>query len=141
MAKVYLSIGSNLGNKEQNLMNAIATVGSEAGIVRRVSCFYSSEPTGFISSNKFLNAVILVVTELSPIQLLRKTQEIETKLGRTKKSTEGYVDRIIDIDILLYDKEILDSPELKIPHPKMLERDFVMIPLREIAPDLDIFIE
>lgn len=141
MAKVYLSLGSNLGNKEQNLMNAIATVGSEVGIVRRVSCFYNSEPMGFISSNKFLNAVILLVTELSPIQLLIKIQEVEAKLGRTQKSTEGYVDRIIDIDILLYDKELVDLPELKIPHPKMLERDFVMIPLREIAPDLDIFIE
>jgi len=141
MAKVYLSLGSNLGNKEQNLMNAIATVGSEVGIVRRVSCFYNSEPMGFVSSYKFLNAVILLITELSPIQLLRKTQEIETKLGRSQKSTEGYVDRIIDIDILLYDKELVDLPELKIPHPKMLERDFVMIPLREIAPELDIFIE
>lgn len=140
MAKVYLSLGSNLDNKEQNLINAIADIGSEIGVVRKVSDFFESQAQGFISENSFLNVCVLVVTDLSPIQLLIKTQEIETKLGRTQKSTKGYVDRKIDIDILLYNKEIVDLPELKIPHPKMLERDFVMIPLREIAPDLDIFI-
>jgi 2-amino-4-hydroxy-6-hydroxymethyldihydropteridine diphosphokinase len=136
MAKVYLSIGTNLGDKDQNIINAIAEIGSKIGVVRKVSTFYTSEAWGYTSEHKYLNAAILVLTELSPLQILAKTQEIEKLLGREQKTTNKYSDRIIDIDILLYDKEILDSPELKIPHPKMLERDFVMIPLKEIAPDL-----
>lgn len=139
MAKAYLSLGSNLGNKEQNIVEAVAAIGSEVGIVRRVSDYYHSEPQGFISENKFLNIAVLVVTNLKPLQLLSKLQEIEQKLGRESKSINEYADRLIDIDILLYDNEIVNLPELKIPHPLMLERDFVMIPLREIAPELSLF--
>jgi 2-amino-4-hydroxy-6-hydroxymethyldihydropteridine diphosphokinase len=139
MSNVYLSIGTNLGNKEQNLVNAIAKIGSGIGIVRKVSEFHKSEPIGFQSDNQFLNAALLVVTNLEPLVLLQKLQNLELELGRTEKSTDTYSDRIIDIDILLYDDIIIDLPELKIPHPKMMERDFVLIPLREIAPDLSIF--
>lgn len=141
MAKTYLSLGSNLGDNEQNIIEAVAAIGSEVGIVRRVSDYFESEPQGFISKNKFLNIAILVVTDLKPLQLLSKLQEIEQKLGRTTKSTAGYADRLIDIDILLYDNEIINTPELKIPHPLMLERDFVLVPLREIDPELSIFKE
>lgn len=139
MPYVFLSIGSNLGNREQNIINAIATIGSDVGVVRRVSEFIDSEPQGFESDNKFLNAAILVITCLKPLDLLYKLQEIEISLGRISKSDSGYTDRIIDIDILLYDNDIVDLPQLKIPHPLMMERDFVLIPLREIAPNLLIF--
>lgn len=139
MSQVYLSIGSNLGNKEQNLVNAIASIGSEVGIIRRVSEFIETSPVGFSSENQFLNAVVLLVTDLTPLVLLNKLKQIEKKLGRTQKSVSGYSDRIIDIDILLFDDIKMDLPELKIPHPLMLERDFVMIPLKEIAPELSLF--
>lgn len=139
MPNVYLSIGTNLGNKEQNLVNAIAGIGCCIGIVRKVSDFHTSEPAGFQSDNQFLNAALLVITNLEPLTLLHKLQDLEFELGRTEKSTNTYSDRIIDIDILLYDDIIINLPELKIPHPKMLERDFVLIPLREIAPELGIF--
>lgn len=139
MPYVFLSIGSNVGNREQNLINAIATIGSDVGVVRRVSEFVETDAHGFESENRFLNAAILVITCLKPLDLLAKLQKIEICLGRTPKSSNGYSDRCIDIDILLYDNVVVDLPELKIPHPLMMERDFVLIPLREIAPNLLIF--
>lgn len=139
MAKAYLSIGSNLGNKQQNIVEAVAAIGSEVGIVRKVSDYFESEPQGFISENKFINIAILVITDLQPRHMLLKLQEIERRLGRSIKSSNGYADRLIDIDILLYDNEIINTPELKIPHPLMMERDFVLVPLREIAPELMLF--
>ena len=136
MALTFLGLGTNLGNKEQNLNDAIAALSVEVGGVMAVSSFRISAPWGFDSENTFLNAVVLMETELTPLALLKKTQEIERSLGRTAKSTSGYADRLIDIDILLYDNELIDQPTLKIPHPKMTERDFVLIPLLELAPDL-----
>ena len=132
MASVYLSLGSNLGNRKKNLEKAISFISEEAGKIISVSSFYQSEPQGFKSENDFLNAVILIETTLSPFELLAKTQEIEKKIGRKTKSTETYSDRIIDIDILFYDDLIVDTPELKIPHPLWKERDFVKIPLAEL---------
>ncbi|OIP82136.1 MAG: 2-amino-4-hydroxy-6-hydroxymethyldihydropteridine diphosphokinase [Porphyromonadaceae bacterium CG2_30_38_12] len=139
MHKIYISIGSNLGNKEQNIVNAIAEIGCQIGLVKKVSSFYNSEPWGFESKNEFVNAVILVLCDTPPLLLLQKTQAIEKKLGREPKTNIGYSDRIIDIDILLYDKVVVDLPNLQIPHPLMLQRNFVMEPLREIASDLAIF--
>lgn len=136
MAVVYVSLGSNLGERERNLNDAILKLTLEAGIIVCQSGFYEFEPWGFESENSFLNAVILMETHLSPFELLTTTQQIEKELGRTAKTTQTYSDRIIDIDILLYDNLIINHPTLKIPHPKMLERDFVLIPLIEIAPDL-----
>ena len=139
MSRVFISLGTNLGNKEQNLVEAIAAIGSEVGVVRRVSDFYHSKPVGFQSDKNFLNAALLVISDMEPMLLLRKLQQIEKEIGRKTKSDTGYADRIIDLDILLYDNLIVNHPELKIPHPCMMERDFVLIPLREIAPELDIF--
>jgi len=139
MSHIYISLGSNLGNKEQNLMQAIAAIGCEIGVVRRVSEFYHSKPCGFISDNDFLNATLLVISDMEPLHVLRKLQQIEREMGRKPKSGDEYSDRIIDLDILLYNNEVIDYPELKIPHPCMMERDFVLIPLREIAPELSIF--
>src|SRR5665647_481056 len=134
MSLVYLGLGTNLGNKEKNLESAINAISLEVGIVILQSTLYASNPWGFDSENKFLNAVILVQTQLSPTELLAKTQDLERKLGRTAKTVVEFTDRIIDIDILLYDNQIVDKPQLKIPHQLMHLRDFVLIPLAEIAP-------
>lgn len=136
MALVYLGLGTNLGDKERNLSVAIIALSLEVGEVVKQSSFYSSKAWGFESENEFLNAVILLETNLSPFDLLAKTQKIERDLGRETKSVNGYADRLIDIDILLYDNLVIDHPILKIPHPLIAERDFVIVPLAEIASDL-----
>lgn len=135
--KVYLGLGSNLGDRNANLEQSIALIHERVGEVIRRSSFIETEPWGFESKNKFLNGVILCETELTPRQLLKVTQKIERDLGRKKKSASShsshlYKDRPIDIDILLYDDLTIDEPDLKIPHPLMQQRDFVMIPLNEI---------
>ena len=135
--RVYLGLGSNLGNREENIRKAILLIGERVGTVLRQSSLIETEPWGFESENKFLNGVILCETQLTPRQLLKVTKKIERDLGRKKKSTSShfshlYKDRPIDIDILLYDDLTIDEPDLKIPHPLMQQRDFVMIPLNEI---------
>ncbi len=131
--QVYLSLGSNLGDRRQVLLSALALLGERVGTVERVSGFLETEPWGFQSDHLFLNACALVSTRLTPREVLGATQQIERDLGRTHKSVDGrYSDRPIDIDILLYDDIQLDEGDLIIPHPHMTERDFVMIPLREI---------
>ncbi len=131
--KAYLSLGNNLGNREEMLDKAVSLVGEKAGRVLKRSSFYYSEPWGFRSKNSFVNIVILIDTHLSPTELLHATQEIEFTLGRRKKSNNGvYEDRLIDIDILTYEDMQIQTEELTLPHPLMLERDFVMIPLKEI---------
>ena len=131
--QVYLGLGSNLGDCRKNLERAIRLIGDRVGQVTRQSSFIETEPWGFESPNKFLNAVILCETTRSPREVLMLTQQIERDMGRMKKSVSGgYADRAIDIDILLYDDVTIDEPDLKIPHPLMHERDFVMRPLNEI---------
>ena len=138
MHQVYLGLGTNLGDKEANLKAAVEEIGKRVGEVTSLSAFHVSEPWGFTSEHTFLNAVCCVLTDFRPMEVLRLTQDIERSLGRLKKSVDGhYSDRLIDIDILLYDDLHLSSPELTIPHPLMWQRDFVMIPLREIAPDIN----
>ena len=141
MHTVFLSLGTNLGDKERNLNDAIAHIQRRIGTVVAKSAFVQTEPWGFESDNSFLNAAIKVETIQSPEQVLHQTQEIERMLGRVSKSVDGkYHDRIIDIDILLYyvdsvingDGLHISTPELTIPHPLMNERDFVLIPLKEI---------
>lgn len=130
---VYLGLGSNLGQKEENIRKAIELIGLRVGLVARQSSLISTEPWGFESDNQFVNAAVLCMTELSPREVLRATQKIEREMGRSHKSVgSNYSDRIIDIDILLYDELRVDEPDLQIPHPLMLKREFVMIPLREI---------
>ena len=131
--RVFLGLGSNLGDKEANIRNAISLIGERVGLVVRQSSLISTEPWGFESDNQFVNACVLCETTLTPRQVLLATQKIERELGRTHKSVEGhYADRLMDIDILLYDDLRVDEPDLQIPHPLMFERDFVMIPLGEI---------
>lgn len=130
---VYFSIGSNIGNRKRLVREAIALLNERVGEVERQSLLYETEPWGFDSPNKFINACVCCVTTLSPHQLLAITQHIERELGRTEKTKDGeYHDRIIDIDILLYDDLCVNSSNLVIPHPHMHERTFVMTPLREI---------
>ena len=131
--RVFLGLGSNLGDKEANIRNAISLISERVGLVVRQSSLISTEPWGFESDHSFVNACVLCETTLTPRQVLRATQKIERELGRTHKSVNGhYADRLIDIDILLYDDLRVDEPDLQIPHPLMFERDFVMIPLGEI---------
>ncbi len=137
MHQVYLGLGTNLGDKEANLKAAIEEIRKRVGEIISLSAFYASEPWGFESENSFLNAVCCVMSDFSPMEILSITQQIERELGRKTKSVGGiYSDRMIDIDILLYDDLQIHTPELTIPHPLMWERDFVMIPLREIAPHI-----
>lgn len=132
---LYLGLGSNLGHREQIIQSALALINHALGKVERISSFYETEPWGFESEHKFLNIAAFVLTDLSPHECLYKTQEIERQLGRKQKSTDGiYHDRPIDIDILLYDHLKLSTPDLIIPHPLIKERDFVLIPLKEIYP-------
>lgn len=129
----YLSLGSNLGDRHATMQSAILLLDSQAGTVDRVSSAIETEPWGFESANKFLNMCVRITTTLSPEQLLATTKDIELQLGRTTKSVNGqYHDRPIDIDILTYDDLHINTPSLTLPHPHMHERDFVMIPLREI---------
>ncbi len=136
MHQVYLSLGTNLGNRRGNIREAIERIGEQVGVVTRQSALYETKPWGFSSPNDFINVCVLVETELAPRQLLEATQRIEKEMGRTLKSVDGvYHDRIIDIDILTYDDLNINEPDLKIPHPLMEEREFVMVPLREIWKD------
>lgn len=132
----YLSLGTNLGDKRKNIAESIKNIGELVGDVVRQSALYETEPWGFRSDNRFVNAAVCVDTQLSPRRLLEVTQRIEREMGRTLKSDGGeYHDRIIDIDILLYGDLHIDEPDLKIPHPLMHERDFVMTPLNEIMEE------
>lgn len=136
MAKAYIGLGTNIGNKRRNLITAAALLAERAGDVLSISSFYETEPWGFESDNTFLNAALLLETELEPLQLLSLTQEIEKEMGRTQKSDGAYHDRIIDFDILLYDLCVINEAALVVPHPLMHKRQFVMEPLAEIAPML-----
>ncbi len=131
--KSYLGLGTNLGNRRDNLKNALTLIADRVGEITAESSVVESEPWGFKSDNHFLNIVIAVETQLQPIELLQCLQSIEREMGRTQNvKNTGYQDRIIDIDILLYDDRNVDLPELKIPHPLMKVRDFVLKPLNEI---------
>ena len=133
----YLGIGTNLGDRTANLYGAVKQINEQAGHVLACSSFIETEPWGFSSNNAFLNAVVAIDTSHTPHELLRITQEIERAMGRTHKSTGGnYSDRIIDIDILLYEEVNIHDAELTIPHPLMWQRRFVYEPLWEIAPHL-----
>ena len=133
MYKVYLSLGTNLGNRKRNIREAIEKIEEQIGVVKRQSTLYETKPWGYSSPNDFINACVLVFTPMAPRQVLEAAQKIEREMGRTLKSVNGeYHDRIIDIDILMIDDLVIDEPDFKVPHPLMEERDFVMKPLKEI---------
>lgn len=137
MANVYLGLGTNLGNKTENLRTAVDKINEKIGEVTSLSSFFETAPWGFQSDNSFLNAALCVRTSLSPLEVLSLTQDIERSLGRLHKSVNGvYSDRIIDIDLLLYDDLVLSDDKLVLPHPLMTERSFVLLPLAEIAANV-----
>lgn len=130
-----MSLGSNLGDKKENLMRTIEKLSSALGTPAAVSSIIETEPWGFTSANSFFNCVAAFDTALSPTEILYITQETEREMGRTSKSVNGeYKDRIIDIDILLYGDETINTENLTIPHPLMHKRQFVLEPLAQIAP-------
>ena len=130
-ALVYISLGSNVGNREANLRAAVVAL-REAGVrVTRESSIFETEPVDYLEQPWFLNAVIEAETELEPLALLRTLRGIESKMGSQKPFAKG--PRLIDMDILLYGDEKIETPELQIPHPRMQLRKFVLVPLVEIA--------
>lgn len=143
----YLSLGSNLGDREHNLDLAVELLSQRVGHVLRRSSIYKSKSWGYVSENDYFNICVSIETSLSPLELLSATQEIERDLGRTHKTVNSqYHDRTIDIDILIYSPEPINLnnleqlpygqqinlPNLTIPHPLMTQRDFVLIPLKQI---------
>ena len=142
MAALYLSLGTNLGDRRENLDRALSLIAREVGTVVSASDRIETEPWGFESRNSFMNMAVKVETELSPIEALHVTQDIERRLGRSGKTTDGqYHDRVIDIDLLMYfmsdgTPAKMDTPQLTLPHRLMHQREFVMKPLAQIAPEL-----
>ncbi len=127
----YLCLGSNLGNRQENLDKALDLL-SQRMQIRKVSSLYDTEPVGNIEQPRFLNLVCQINTRLSPEELLTLAKGIELKMGRTPGKRNA--PRIIDIDILLYGDSVVETEELEIPHPRIAERAFVLFPLAEIAP-------
>ena len=132
MKTAYVSLGSNVGDREQQIATAIQALGGRGIRVVRQSSIYSTEPVDVATQSWFLNCVLEIETELMPRQLLRTFKEIENELGRKYTVRRG--PRVIDIDILLYGSSIVQTPQLEIPHPRMAQRRFVLVPLVEIAP-------
>jgi 2-amino-4-hydroxy-6-hydroxymethyldihydropteridine diphosphokinase len=131
---VYLSLGSNVGEREANLRAAIAALPGAGVRVTRMSALYETEPVDYLGQGWFLNCVVEGGTEKTAVELLRSLREIETRMGSKKLVAKG--PRLMDMDILLYAQETMDTPELQVPHPRMHLRRFVLVPLAEIAPDV-----
>jgi 2-amino-4-hydroxy-6-hydroxymethyldihydropteridine diphosphokinase len=129
---VYLSLGSNVGDREANLRAAIRALGDEGVRVTKISSVYETEPVDYLDQPWFLNCVVEAESALPARELLKKLREIEARMGSKKLIAKG--PRLIDLDILLYEKQTIDSPELQVPHPRMHLRRFVLVPLVEIAP-------
>ncbi|MDR1880214.1 MAG: 2-amino-4-hydroxy-6-hydroxymethyldihydropteridine diphosphokinase [Tannerellaceae bacterium] len=134
MATVYLGLGTNIGDRRTNITTAVALLSERAGTILALSGLYETEPWGFVSENPFLNAALILETPLSPLELLDTAQQIEKEMGRTRESDGRYHDRLIDLDLLMYDDMVIETPALTLPHPLMHQRIFVLAPLAEIAP-------
>jgi len=132
MKRVYLALGSNLGDRRTNIETALKRLDASGVKVQRVSSFYRTEPVGYTAQPWFMNCAAEVMTDLMPVQLVRRCQAIQRGLGRRPGPRNG--PRLIDIDILLYESAVVRSAEVTIPHPRMAERRFVLVPLSEIAP-------
>ena len=130
----FLLLGRNQGNRIENLNRAEQEIHHKIGDIQLASSVYETEPWGFKSEGYFLNKVIKISTKLPDQSVLEKTLDIEQELGRVRNS-KAYASRMIDIDILFYDDEIIDEPHLQIPHPRLHERMFTLIPLMEISPE------
>ncbi len=135
MKEIVLSFGSNIGAKEQNILKAYKLLEQRLGERISTSSFFETKAWGFISKEMFVNSCAVFLTDKSPLECLAIVGEIEKELGRQRSFTAGYEDRIIDIDILFYEDEIIDTLNLKIPHPLLHLRNFVLEPLKQIASD------
>ncbi|HSN50082.1 MAG TPA: 2-amino-4-hydroxy-6-hydroxymethyldihydropteridine diphosphokinase [Bacteroidales bacterium] len=133
--EAFIGLGTNLGNREENLKKAIDKINMDAGEVVSISLKYKTEPWGFKSKDHFLNMVVRIKTSLEPVDLLKQLLKIEMEAGRIR-GTEKYSSRIIDIDLLLYGNEIINKPYLKVPHPLIQERKFVLVPLCDVAAEM-----
>jgi 2-amino-4-hydroxy-6-hydroxymethyldihydropteridine diphosphokinase len=131
---VFLSLGSNVGDRENNLRAAIAALPELDVKIKKVSSIYETEPVDLLEQPWFLNCVVEGETAAPPVELLKKLRELERRMGSKKLVARG--PRLIDLDILVYGQQTIDSPELQVPHPRMLLRRFVLAPLAEIAPGL-----
>jgi len=134
LAIAYIALGSNLGDRVSYIMSAVASLQEKGASVLKQSTIIETDPVGGPPQPKFLNAVVKIETRLSPVELLNQCQGIEKELGRVRDVPSG--SRTIDLDILLYDRLVLDTPRLTIPHPRMFERAFVLEPLKEMEPAL-----
>lgn len=135
MSKVYLLLGGNLGDKRQLFAQTAHMLHERVGSITRQSAIYETEPWGFVSEDMFWNQVLELDVNFSPEEVLKRTQQIEGQLGRIRKPGQ-YHSRLMDIDLLFYDDKIVVLPELVIPHPKIQERKFVLVPLHEIVPEM-----
>ena len=131
---VYLSLGSNIGDRIANLRLAIAALPDVGVCITRVSQFYETEPVDYLQQAWFLNCVVEAETALLPAELLRQLRAIEARMGSKKAFAKG--PRLLDLDILLYGDQVVDQPDLQVPHPRLAQRRFVLVPLAEIAPTL-----
>jgi len=137
MKKAYIALGSNLGNRLENLKHSLKLLSTERGItVTAISAVYETEPVGGPGQGPFLNACAKVRTRLTPTILLLEMLDVENNMGRVREERWG--PRLIDLDLLVYDRTTISSPLLELPHPRLVERDFVLIPLADIAPNLTI---
>jgi 2-amino-4-hydroxy-6-hydroxymethyldihydropteridine diphosphokinase len=134
MTTVYIALGTNVGDRHHNLREALRLLKDAGLLIQKTSSIYETEPVDYLDQAWFLNAVLEAQTDLSPLDLLYKLRAIESAMGSKKPFAKG--PRLIDLDILLYDNDSIATPELQIPHPRMLDRRFVLAPLAEIAPNL-----
>lgn len=134
MITVYIALGTNVGDREANLLQALQLLPESGVHLGRVSSIYETEPVDYLDQEWFLNAVLEAETELDALDLLAALRLIEARMGSKKAFAKG--PRLIDLDILLYGDETISKPDLQIPHPRMLRRNFVLVPLAEIAPHL-----
>ena len=134
MHKVFLGLGGNIGNKSGNFKKVHQIIGNELGNIIKSSSVYETPPWGFEAKENFWNQVLIIETHLSPEELLKKVTEIESRFGRVREIGK-YNSREMDIDILYYDDQFLEDENLIIPHPRIHQRKFVLVPLNEIAPD------
>ena len=132
---IYLSLGSNLGSREAHILEALKLIHKRVGRLEQLSLLYESEPWGFSSKYQFYNCCVSLRSSLAPLILMKALLEIERKMGRQRRGG-GYSDRVIDIDLLFYGDRQMDHPDLKLPHPSMADRRFVLAPLAEIASGL-----
>ena len=132
---VFLSLGANLGDRLDNLSKAIEKLGVFSNLIR-LSSIYETDPWGYIDQPHFYNQVVKIETDIGPVELLHQIKKVEQEIGRTPSFKYG--PRLIDLDILLFDDLVLSTPELVVPHPQLMNRAFVLVPLAEINPDLEI---